>query len=428
MGAERIDNNGSMVVDFELNKKPFKVFPAGGPPKPDRTAGDLLISLEYSNGGGNPIVTIYAMANVVNFPSGQTVDFVKVSDATTLGAVHSATNFVDLPNSGFGYTIPSLRVRRGVHRPVGARHRDRLPRLLERAHAQPHRRDAASSQLKDTARPFPIDLNNCGKVTIVKDAHPESGHELRLHDHRREQPVGLQPRRRRRPNRRAVRHQDFELVVPGTYTVTEAAEAGWKLTDLDCDDGNPTVNVDTGVGDHQGRQQRTRHLHIHVNTKLGKIIVEKQTDPDGASGSFIFTGDVAGSIGDGGTLELDNLLPGTYTSTETDPAPPFDLGAITCDDSNSDGDLATRTATFDLAAGETIKCTFLNVKRGSITIIKDAQPNDAQDFVFTRPGAGFTLDDDCRPGTLSNTFTASNVVPGATPSPRRMSAAGSSPV
>ena len=84
LGAERVVNNGTMVVDFELNKKQFKVFPAGGPPKPDRTAGDLLISLEYSNGGSNPIVTIYAIANVQNFPSGQTVDFVKVSDATTL--------------------------------------------------------------------------------------------------------------------------------------------------------------------------------------------------------------------------------------------------------------------------------------------------------------------------------------------------------
>ena len=45
LGAERVVNNGTMVVDFELNKKQFKVFPAGGPPKPDRTAGDLLISL-----------------------------------------------------------------------------------------------------------------------------------------------------------------------------------------------------------------------------------------------------------------------------------------------------------------------------------------------------------------------------------------------
>ena len=38
MGAERIVNNGTMVVDFELNKKPFKVYPCRWePPKPDRT-------------------------------------------------------------------------------------------------------------------------------------------------------------------------------------------------------------------------------------------------------------------------------------------------------------------------------------------------------------------------------------------------------
>ena len=48
-----------MVVDFELNQKPFKQFSVGKPAKPNRTEGDLLISLEYSNGGGNPIVTLY---------------------------------------------------------------------------------------------------------------------------------------------------------------------------------------------------------------------------------------------------------------------------------------------------------------------------------------------------------------------------------
>ena len=68
LGAERVVNNGTMVVDFELNKKQFKVFPAGGPPKPDRTDGDLLISLEYSNGGSNPIVTIYVIAQRPELP------------------------------------------------------------------------------------------------------------------------------------------------------------------------------------------------------------------------------------------------------------------------------------------------------------------------------------------------------------------------
>jgi anaerobic selenocysteine-containing dehydrogenase len=49
---------------------------------------DLLISLEYSNGGGNPIVTLYTITNVVNFPQGQTNDFTKVTDQKTIRVVH----------------------------------------------------------------------------------------------------------------------------------------------------------------------------------------------------------------------------------------------------------------------------------------------------------------------------------------------------
>ena len=48
-----------MVVDFELNQKPFKVF-AGAPgvSKPDRSVNDILISLEYSNGGSNVLAAL----------------------------------------------------------------------------------------------------------------------------------------------------------------------------------------------------------------------------------------------------------------------------------------------------------------------------------------------------------------------------------
>ena len=55
-----------------------------------------------------------------------------------------------------------------------------------------------------------------------------------------------------------------------------------------------------------------------TNTKRGTIIVEKQTNPDHAQGSFqlTFTGDAAGSIGDGGQIVVSDLEPGTYTSTE----------------------------------------------------------------------------------------------------------------
>jgi plastocyanin len=64
--------------------------------------------------------------------------------------------------------------------------------------------------------------------------------------------------------------------------------------------------------------------------------------------------------------------------------------------------VGTLTATIDLDPGETITCTYTNGK-GSVTIVKDAVPNDAQDFSFSGTCFGnFSLDDDADPA-LSNT-------------------------
>ncbi len=60
-------------------------------------------------------------------------------------------------------------------------------------------------------------------------------------------------------------------------------------------------------------------------------------------------------------------MPGTYTSTEADPSPIlFALTSIICNDGSSanpsTGNLATRTATFKLDPGETVRCVFTNTK------------------------------------------------------------------
>jgi uncharacterized repeat protein (TIGR01451 family) len=107
----------------------------------------------------------------------------------------------------------------------------------------------------------------------------------------------------------------------------------------------------------------------------GTIIVEKQTVPNGSAGSFSFSGDAAGTIGDNGQIVVSGLAPGTYTSTEA-PAAGFGLTLIACDDANSSGAVGTRTATFRVEAGETVKCTFTNARPGvgSITVSKSANP------------------------------------------------------
>jgi len=163
-------------------------------------------------------------------------------------------------------------------------------------------------------------------------------------------------------------------VAPGSYKSIESDPTpGFDLTSISCDDGASATPSTTNLG------TRTAYFKVDpgetvkctfTNTKRGTIIVEKQTNPDAAAGNFTFTGTAAGSIGDGGQITVNNLVPGTYYSTEADPTPNFDLTSIVCNDANSTGDLTTRKATFRLEAGETVKCTFTNRKRGAAQVVK----------------------------------------------------------
>jgi hypothetical protein len=99
---------------------------------------------------------------------------------------------------------------------------------------------------------------------------------------------------------------------------------------------------------------------VQIGPTPGTIIVEKQTDPDGATDSFTFTGDAAGTITDGGRIVVSGLQPGTYYAQETVPAG-WILTDIMCDDTNSVAHLANFQAEFHLEAGETVTCTFYDL-------------------------------------------------------------------
>ncbi len=203
---------------------------------------------------------------------------------------------------------------------------------------------------------------------------------------------------------------DSGALAPGTYTVDEIVPTGWDLTSIVCDDENSGPDGSLYVSLEPGETVTC----VFTNTQRGTIIVEKQTSPDGAQDDFTFSGDAAGAISDGEQIVVGNLIPGEYTSTEADPGVNWDLGAIRCDDANSTGSVGTRTATFNLEPGETVTCVFTNVQRGTITIIKDAIPDDPQDFGFTATGSGlssFSLDDDAD-ATLSNMKTFSSLLAG----------------
>jgi hypothetical protein len=149
-------------------------------------------------------------------------------------------------------------------------------------------------------------------------------------------------------------------VQPGTYTVSEGDTAGWMLGSITCDAGGSgdgsTATFVVGEG-------KTVTCTFH-NVKLGKVRVVKKTVPAGDPAKFTFdpSDDLAAGtfpLGDGDPAQEYSVTPGTYGVTEA-ATDGWKLDSIGCDDGDSTG-LAS-TATYHVAAGEIVTCTFTNSK------------------------------------------------------------------
>lgn len=208
-------------------------------------------------------------------------------------------------------------------------------------------------------------------------------------------------------------------LVPGSYSVTESVPAGWDLTNLACVDpsgGTTTAGPTASIGLAAGENVTC----TFTDTRRGAIVVRKQVL--GTDATFNFTGSQAFSIATQGGAGEDNstfasIAPGTYTITESALAH-YSLTGLTCADPTNDSttNLGTLTATVNVAAGETVICTFTNTQLATLTIIKQAVPQIAApntpSFPFTTTGlapASFSLADD---GTNPNSTTFSDVTPG----------------
>jgi len=153
---------------------------------------------------------------------------------------------------------------------------------------------------------------------------------------------------------------------PGTYTVTEADPAPFfDLSSVSCDDGGSAT---VSMGDPTTRSAIFQLdpgeivTCVFVNTRRGTAIVTPQVTSGGSDATFSYTGVPSGTVTSDGSLVVADLSPGTYTSTQVDPAPDFELTEISCDDggslSESSGDAVTRSAIFNIDAGETVRCVF----------------------------------------------------------------------
>ena len=155
------------------------------------------------------------------------------------------------------------------------------------------------------------------------------------------------------------------VVSPGAHLVSETAAAGTDLADYKAEISCNTASAKTyGPGWVHPKSGDEVTCTI-TNTRLGKVEIAKVTDPHETGGTqFGFTGFAgAFNLADGGVKTITRVAPSStpYAVTES-AAPGYRLSSITCTDGDSTGAVGTRTASIKVAAGETVRCTFVNTK------------------------------------------------------------------
>jgi hypothetical protein len=139
-------------------------------------------------------------------------------------------------------------------------------------------------------------------------------------------------------------------------------------------------------------------------SNCGTVIIRKQTDPDGAAGTFGYTTNLLTdppssptfTLSDNGVQLYDGIVVAGfgYTVTEDNPVPDgFDLTSIVCTGDPVAINVAARSITFDMTVGGIVDCTFTNTQRGRILVDKVTDPADNPElFNFSLTGGPDGID------------------------------------
>jgi|GEM_PF-1121900 len=227
-------------------------------------------------------------------------------------------------------------------------------------------------QLSADAVFFPAEL------TIIKETDPDTAQTKTFNYTTTGSDLGpfsLTP-----PNGTTPAQQVFSLKDTTARTVTEsdpnATTPKFTLTALSCTQtdgglgvGTFTTDVGTRLLSFTPKEGQFISCTFTNTQVLGKIIVDKVTNPSGDPTSFDFTTTYGSpfSLTDAATPNDSGfIIPGTYQVTEA--ANAAYVTTATC--TSSIGDPADDPSSINLAAGETVTCTFTNTKKPKLTVTK----------------------------------------------------------
>jgi hypothetical protein len=210
----------------------------------------------------------------------------------------------------------------------------------------------------------------------------------------------------------------FSRVSDGCSGVALGPKKSCSVTVTFAGPAPPSVrNASLTVGAKNKAPSATSFLTVLPATVSPTITVVVDAQPDDAQ-DFHFnttgTGPGAWTGGfdlddDGAAVPLSNsavfTVPvGQKTITES-AVSGWSLSDVTCVGVPVGYSNGTRTATFTLASGDAVTCTYTNAKDATVSVEKSAAPADGTDFAFTGDLGAFMLDDGGPEDAVNSTKT-----------------------
>jgi len=302
---ERSNVLGSANMDFEINQAATPGLGSPGPHTINRTAGDLLVTYDFTNGGGKPTLgllfwltaaagntasqcfssnTLPCWGNHETLNGSDSIGAVNNLDPVTDPLFPAQPNYINpVPALQFGETAIDLTAANVF--PSGTCEAFGSAFLKSRASA------SFGAEVKDFIAPIPVNITNCGSIEIIKHTDPRGVDQSFSYT------------------------SNLPAEPPGTVGTTP--QGGVKCP------GNSAAGVQ-------------------------------------ADGSFCLNdaGNSAGGDSAGNTVFNNKLQTGTYTVTEGADPSGFTFEKLSC----TGGTTSTsgKTATINLAPTDQVVCTYVN--------------------------------------------------------------------
>ena len=187
-------------------------------------------------------------------------------------------------------------------------------------------------------------------------------------------------------------------VTVGAHQVTETGgerHQPRRLHGLDrLQDDHGCAHVRPGLGPRQAGRRRHLHDHEHAQGQGRDRQADRAGTRRGGTPSASPASPAPSASPTAAMKTITGVLPRSepYAVTESNAAG-YRLKSITCNDGDSTGAVGTRTASIRVAAGETVRCTFVNTKlSAAIEVVKSGPAQvhhgDKMDFSFAVRNVG----------------------------------------